>query len=62
MSRTNSKSIPGNYLEIENYNHQLYTDMTLNIKTQRIIYWCYDYGIEIFDKTQQTFIVHFKNK
>jgi hypothetical protein len=59
MAKSNSKSISCDYLDIETYNHQFYTFKTLNENTREIIYWNYNYGLEIFDKNRKTFNVHF---
>ena len=57
--RLNTTSIPYDYLSIEEYNHECFTNRTINEVTRVHVYWCYHYGIERIKDTRN-FIIHYR--
>lgn len=48
-------------LEYEGFNFNSSTDITINSSTSKEIHWNYHYGLETYDKTNLTFIIHHRS-
>ena len=58
--RLNMSLINLDYLEIECFNHNHYTNLSYNSNTGMHILWNYQYGLEGYDKTMKQFKIHFR--
>ena len=48
-------------LDYEQFNHNCFTNLTKNQETGKMVYWVNNYGIEGFNQSDSTFVIHRKN-
>ncbi len=58
--RLNMPCISIDYLSIEYFYHDYFTHTTTNSETGKTISWAYFFGLEIYNKEANTFIIHFR--